>query len=306
MMTAVRTTGLTRAFGTLVAVDHVDLGLAAGEVYGLLGRNGAGKTTLIRMVLGLIRPTAGSVEILGHGVGTRGDEQVWAQVGYLVEGPGLYPELTVTDHLAVAAAYRGLGAGALDAVVERLSLGGQLPVRARHLSLGNRQRLALALALVHSPAVVVLDEPGNGLDPAGVVEVRDLLRDLADAGAAVLMSSHLVAEVARVADRVGILHEGRLVDELDTGRLAALDAGRVRITLPDPRRAPEAQRVLAAAGFAVVDHDGYLDCDQPDAVAHPEDLATALVLAGVPPRSLVVSHQDLEQHFLALTEAGGA
>lgn len=301
-MTAVRATSLTRAFGTLVAVDHVDVELAAGQVYGLLGRNGAGKTTLIRMVLGLLRPTSGSVDVLGHRVGTRGDERVWAEVGYLVEGPGLYPELTVADHLAVAASYRGLRPPALTAVIERLSLGGQLAVRARHLSLGNRQRLGLALALVHTPTVVVLDEPGNGLDPAGVVEVRDLLRELAARGTAVLMSSHLVAEVARVADRVGVLHQGRLVDELDSSRLQALDAGRVRVTLPDPTRAPEAVQALAAAGFVMSDVDGVLGCDEPRAVAHPELLATALVLAGVPPRSLVVDHQDLEHHFLALTD----
>ena len=299
---AVSATSLTRAFGTLVAVDHVDLQLAAGQVYGLLGRNGAGKTTLIRMVLGLLRPTSGSVDVLGHRVGTRGDERVWAEVGYLVEGPGLYPELTVADHLAVAASYRGLRPPALKAVIERLSLGGQLTVRARHLSLGNRQRLGLALALVHTPTVVVLDEPGNGLDPAGVVEVRDLLRELAAGGTAVLMSSHLVAEVARVADRVGVLHQGRLVDELDSSRLQALDAGRVRVTLPDPTRAPEAVQALAAAGFVMSDVDGVLGCDEPRAVAHPELLATALVLAGVPPRSLVVDHQDLEHHFLALTD----
>jgi len=302
-MTAVRATSLTRTFGDLVAVDDVDLTLGAGEVYGLLGRNGAGKTTLIRMVLGLLRPTSGSVQIMGHRVGTRGDERLWAEVGYLVEGPGLYPDLTVADHLTVAASYRGLAPAALAAVAERLALGGQLQVKARHLSLGNRQRLGLALALVHSPAVIVLDEPGNGLDPAGVVDIRHLLRELADGGAAVLMSSHLVAEVARVADRVGVLHQGRLVDELDSDRLQSLDAGRVRITLPDPLRAPEAERALAAAGFTVSGVDGLLECDQPRAVAHPEDLATALVLAGVPPRSMVVTHQDLEQHFLALTDA---
>lgn len=305
-MTAVIATQLTRSFGDLVAVDRVDLQLAAGKVYGLLGRNGAGKSTLIKLILGLLRPTSGSVEVLGHRVRGHGDEQVWGKVGYLVEGPGLYPELTVADHLTMASHYRGLAPTALAAVVERLSLGGQLKVRARHLSLGNRQRLGLALALVHSPAVLVLDEPGNGLDPAGVVEVRELLRELAEDGAAVLMSSHLVAEVARVADRVGLLHEGRLVDELDRDRLRTLDAGRVRITLPDASLTGAAVQALAVAGFRATGHDGALECDQPAAVARPEDLATALVLAGFPPRSLVVSHRDLEQYFLELTGADSA
>jgi ABC-2 type transport system ATP-binding protein len=302
---AIETRGLTRRFGGLVAVDSLDLTVDRGGIYGFLGRNGAGKTTLIRMLLGLIRPTQGSVRLLGRAVGSRGGPRgPWTDVGYLVEGPGLYPDLTVADHLAIATGYRAIPRAAVADLVDRLALNPYRRVRARALSLGNRQRLGLALALAHRPALLVLDEPGNGLDPAGVVEVRALLRELADSGVTVFMSSHLVAEVARLADRVGIIHEGRLVEEVTADRVRALGAARVRAALPDPAQAVPAAECLRAAGFTVAaDGDSVTSADVA-ALAHPERVASVLVLAGFAPRELTTVSDDLEQHFLHVTGDG--
>ncbi|MDQ1288108.1 MAG: transporter ATP-binding protein [Actinomycetota bacterium] len=312
---AIHVEDLTRTFGATTAVRDVDLTVAEGEIYGFLGRNGAGKTTLIRMLLGLIPPSRGRVELLGTTVRTAADRvtagwrgrhpaSLWSKVGYLVEGPGLYPQLTVADHLRMARGYRRLTAAAVDTVVERLDLGRYTQVRARALSLGNKQRLALALALVHRPPLVVLDEPVNGLDPAGVVEIRELLRELADDGVTVFMSTHLIGEVARLADRIGIIHDGRLLEQLDGERLGEAGAPRFEAAFRTPELAVRALDVLTAWGLtAGLGPDGTsITSESPKATDAPDDVATRLVEAGAPPTSLGVTHEDLEQLFLRLTE----
>ena len=195
---AVRTTRLTKRFGEVLAVDGVDLRVNRGEVFGFLGLNGAGKSTTIRLLLGMVRPTAGDAEILGVRVG--GARGPWGKVGHLVETPSAWPELSVRKNLQAAGALQGVRDGrAIDRVIERLGLGEHAHRRAGTLSTGNLQRLALARALLHEPELLVLDEPANGLDPAGVVEVRELLRDLARAkGTTVFISSHILAEVDRL------------------------------------------------------------------------------------------------------------
>jgi ABC-2 type transport system ATP-binding protein len=299
----IETRGLTRRFGALTAVESVDLAVPAGQVYAFLGRNGAGKTTVIRMLLGLIPPTSGEVRLLG--VPVRGGStaaRLWAGVGFLVEGPGLYGDLTVAEHLMVAARYRGLSVVAVDAVVERLELGRYLRVRAEALSLGNRQRLGLALALVHRPALVILDEPVNGLDPAGVVDVRHLLRELADEGVTVFMSTHLVAEAARLADRVGIIHAGRLVRELPGDRLGAEGGQRVVAEFRTPELARRAASALGGYGLPARAQGTTVEARTPEAVHSPETVVTRLVEAGTAPISLAVEREDLEELFLRLTE----
>ena len=302
----IRTHHLTRRYGQVTAVDDVELSVAAGEVYGFLGRNGAGKTTLIRLLLGLIRPTAGAVEVLGRpvGGGRDGEAPPWSRVGYLVEAPGLYPDLTVLDHLRIASWYRGLTPPALEDVLTRLALARYACVRTRALSMGNRQRLGLALALVHRPALVVLDEPVSGLDPAGVVQVRELLRELADGGGTVFMSSHILGEVARLADRVGIIHQGRLIEELSADRLRAAGHQRLVSAVRDPAQAGQAARALRAADLDVEVQGTRLICSGDRAVQQPEQVATLLVQAGTPPSYLALEHEDLEQHFLRLTDGG--
>jgi ABC-2 type transport system ATP-binding protein len=300
---AVTAQGLTRRFGATTAVDGVDLRVPHGGIYGFLGRNGAGKTTVIRMLLGLIRPTAGRVTVLDVPVGARrtGQPAPWDRVGYLLEAPALYPELTIREHLRVAARYRGIGAGPVTDALEQFGLGRGAETKARALSLGNRQRLGLALALMHRPELVILDEPSNGLDPAGVVEMRSRLRELADDGVTVFMSSHHIAEVSRLADRIGIIHQGRLVEELEADQLRNAARRRLAMSFTDSATAVQAAAILQRAGLdAEVQGDSVTSADD-RSVTRPEHVATLLVEALAPPRYLAVEQEDLEDHFLRMT-----
>lgn len=245
-MSALLVRNLCKRFGTTQAVEGLNLSIERGEIYGFLGRNGAGKTTTIRMLLGMIGPDRGTVSLLGQPV-TR-DRGPWNRVGSLVEAAAAWPELSVRDNLRTLADYHGLrDRQAVDRVVEALDLGSLLHRPARNLSQGNLQRLALAMALLPEPELLILDEPTNALDPAGVVHVRELLVGLArDRGTTIFVSSHLLDEVARVCTRIGILHEGKLVEELTRDQLEHLVAKRLVVETPDPERA---RRVLEGAGI---------------------------------------------------------
>ena len=219
----IRTTGLSRAYGPDRAVAGVDLRVAAGQIHALVGLNGAGKSTLMKLLLGMLRPDSGTAAILGVPAIDAGPE-VWSRVGHLVETPFGYGELTTTECVIVAARLQGLdrraAADRAASIISDLVLDRWAGRRSRALSLGNRQRLGLACALVHEPSVLVLDEPGNGLDPMGVLELRRLLLDRAHGhGCGVLVSSHHLDEVARIADHITVLHRGRVVGELDPGGL---------------------------------------------------------------------------------------
>jgi ABC-2 type transport system ATP-binding protein len=198
--TVIATDALTKRYGDVVAVQGLSLHVEPGEIYGFLGVNGAGKSTTIRMLLGLIQPSGGRVDLFGTRV-RRGVGQVWGRVGYLVESPTAYPELSVRENLEVVRRLRGVAdPRSVARVVQRLGLARYADRPARSLSSGNLQRLGLAKALLHEPELLILDEPANALDPAGVVEVRELLRALAEErGVTVFMSSHILGEVARLA-----------------------------------------------------------------------------------------------------------
>jgi ABC-2 type transport system ATP-binding protein len=213
--TAISTDGLSKNYGQFAAVSELSLRVAPGEIYGFLGLNGAGKTTTIRMLLGMVRPSGGQSHIFGQRVSADAHE-VWRRVGYLVEKPSAYPELSVSENLEVVRRLRGVNdAGAVRRVIELLALSPYAQRRARALSTGNAQRLGLAKALLHQPELLILDEPANGLDPAGVVEIRELLRRLScQQGVTIFMSSHILTEVARLANRIGIIHQGRLIEEM--------------------------------------------------------------------------------------------
>ena len=296
-MAVVAASGLSKRYGAVTAVDGVHLRVDEAEIYALLGLNGAGKTTTIRMLLGMIRPTAGSVAVLGTPVGP--NPALWARVGYLVETPAAYPELTIRENLEVVRRLRRLAdRRTVDEVIERLSLGPYADRRARTLSLGNAQRLGLAKALIHRPELLILDEPANGLDPAGVVEIRQLLGELVRAhGTTVFLSSHILAEVARLASRIGIIHDGRLLQEIDADELARLVRRRLLVSARD---GTAARAALTGAGYEVEpDGDAFSLADE-RAVDRPDDVATVLVRAGCPPTRLVVEREDLETYFLRL------
>ncbi|MEW6516737.1 MAG: ATP-binding cassette domain-containing protein [candidate division FCPU426 bacterium] len=305
----IRTFDLTKRFGVVRAVEQVNISVAPGEIYGFLGLNGAGKSTTIRMLLGMIRPTGGRVELFGEPVTAR-TSALWRRVGHLVETPTGYGELTVREDLRTSLWLQGLeDRRPLERVLGLLGLESQAGRRVKTLSLGNRQRLSLARALLGEPELLVLDEPANALDPAGVVEIRELLRGLArDQGVTIFMSSHILAEVDRLATRIGVIHQGRLIEELDADELEQRRQQRLEIESAD---LDAAERALRGAGFGQLGlkTDGgrrWLAVSDPQAIEHPEEAARVLVQAGQPPRRLAVEQEDLEQHFLRLVrEKGG-
>lgn len=206
--------GLTREFGPGVGVFGVDLTISEGQIHALVGLNGAGKTTLMRLILTMLRPSAGTVNISGRNVATLPNER-WRSVGQLIEQPFLYPELDVSTSLRLAAMLRcvpsELVSSTVDSIIDELDLVRYRSVKARRLSQGNRQRVGIAAALQHAPELLILDEPTNALDPAGVILLREALRRRASQGAGVLVSSHHLDEVARIAHRISVINHGRLI-----------------------------------------------------------------------------------------------
>jgi ABC-2 type transport system ATP-binding protein len=308
---AISADNLTKRYGAVCAVDNISLRVGRSEIYAFLGLNGAGKTTTIRMLLGMIRPSAGAAYLLGKPVHADARE-LWAQVGYLVETPHAYPELTIRENLEAVRRLRGLrDMNTVERTITRLGLGAYASRRAGTLSLGNAQRLGLAKALLHNPALLLLDEPANGLDPAGVVEIRELLRDLAhEHGVTIFLSSHLLSEVARIATRFGVIHQGRLLEELSADEM---ERRRARWLVVDARNRESARATLAAAGLAVDDCaldanasnriTGALRVSSADAIGHPENVARQLVAAGIELTRLSVEEEELESQFLRLVGA---
>lgn len=299
MSLAIETEDLGKRYGDVRAVEHLSLRVAEGEIYAFLGLNGAGKTTTIRMLLGMIRPTTGYANVLQTRV-RLGSREPWGSVGYLVEIPHAYPELTVWENLEVARRlHPGTEPKAVSQIIERLGLAAYADRRTGTLSQGNAQRLGLAKALLHHPKLLLLDEPALGLDPAGIVEIRELLLELTrEQGVTVFMSSHILAEVSRLARRIGIIHEGRLIQELD---MDELERNRRRRLLLRARDTEAAHRALVAAGQpAEMLHDGTLELKNAASVERPDDVNCLLVKAGTPPTLLMVEEEELERYFLRL------
>jgi ABC-2 type transport system ATP-binding protein len=304
MNTIISTNNLVKRFGDVTAVDGLSLRVERGEIYAFLGLNGAGKTTTIRLLLGMIRPTSGEVTVLGHKIGV-GEKKPWASVGYLVETADAYPELTVWQNLEAARRLRsGVKPQAVDRVIEQLGLTVYANRRAGTLSLGNAQRLGVAKALLHNPDLLILDEPANGLDPAGIVEMRNLLVDLAqEQGVTIFMSSHILGEVSRLAQRIGIIHEGRLIQELD---VADLERNRRQRILLCTRDNQAACTTLHNAGIAAeMTANNTIAVNGIAAIKQPDEIATRLVNAGYAPTMLVAEKEDLEHYFLRLVGLNG-
>jgi len=294
------TRALVKRYGPVTAVGSVDLDVREGDRYGLLGPNGSGKTTLVRMLLGLVYATSGEIEVLGRRM-PRHAREVLPQIGALIEEPAAYPHLSGRTNLTLFDA-AGPGGGTarrtrrrrVDEALEQVGLAGvgRRPVKA--YSLGMRQRLGLAAALIRRPRLLILDEPGNGLDPRGIRDLRELLAGLNEAGVTVFLSSHLLAEVEQLCTRVGVLDEGRLVLQDD---LAALRAPTGRIVLDTP----DADQVAALLDGQVEHRDGQqLLVRYSDAAA----LNTRLVGAGLRVSSIGAQQRTLEEIVLSVTGTG--
>lgn len=293
--------GLTKQYREVLAVDSLDLTVRKGEIYGFLGRNGAGKTTTIRMMLGLIKPTSGRAEIFGHPV-EGGRSAAVIMTGSLVETATAYPTLTARENLIINARLLGLPMEETDRVMELLGISELADRRAGRLSLGNRQRLALARALLGSPELLILDEPANALDPAGIVEIRKLLRRLADEkGITVFVSSHILGEISLLADRIGIIHRGRLIEERSVSQWngSAHPEG-YRIATDDNGRALEILKGVCPSGTLIWDgQEEHIHLK--DTAADPAVIAAELIHGGMGLKALIPLAEDLEARFLKIT-----
>src|SRR5690625_637408 len=247
---------VSKSYKNFQAVKDVWLNVNKGEIYGFIRLNGAGKTTTIRMLLGMIKPTQGVCFIQGKKVSPM-NHQIWKNVGHMVETPFAYPELTVQENLDI---YRRLrlisNPDAVSDVIDKLHLTRYALTKAGHLSLGNAQRLGIAKALLHEPEILLLDEPVNGLDPAGIVEIRKLLQDLAfHKDVTILISSHLLSEVAKIATKIGIIHEGQLIQEIESN---TLNQRLHRHLIIDTNHNQSAMAKLSTAGYDVTPNEkGY-------------------------------------------------
>src|ERR1700687_4789945 len=293
-----RTSGLLKRFGALTAVDRLDLEVKRGEVVGLLGPNGAGKSTTIGMILGLVRPTAGTAQILGKDVTTHRAEAL-EHLGAMLEVTSFYPHLTGRQNLTAIAMLRGGAARKrVDPLLQRLGLGDRGKTKFRAYSLGMRQRLGIAATLLADPAVVILDEPGNGLDPAGQREIRELTKELAKEGRGVLLASHLLHEVELVCDRVVVVQKGRIIA---AGTIAEITRGgsSYEIVVSDADRATQILRTIEGVREVRPGERGLEFVAGPD---RGEELNRALVAAGLYASAIVPCGSSLEDVFLELTE----
>ena len=299
----VRTRALTKRYGAHMAVNGLDLSVRPGEVYGFLGPNGAGKTTTLRMLVGLIRPTSGEAAVLGAAPGT---PEGLAQIGAMIETPAFYPFLSGEDNLRVLARYAGVPVSRIAAVLEQVDLLDRAGDPFKSYSLGMKQRLGVAAALLKDPRLLILDEPTNGLDPAGMAEMRALIRALGQGDRTVLLSSHLMHEIEQISDRVGIVAHGRLVAEGTVDDLRGEDHLLIRV---DPEAEDAARGLLTPLDGlrVVIAEPGMLRVEAmtPSGTsASPIDAAAInarLVTNGVPVRELRPERASLESVFFALT-----
>jgi ABC-2 type transport system ATP-binding protein len=296
---ALRTRNLTKAYGQRAAVRQLNLAVRRGEIFGFLGPNGAGKTTTIRMLLGLITPTSGAVEAFGQPVATR-RATVLPRIGALVETPALYPYLTGRGNLLAMGALTQVPAARIDAALDLVGLTGRQHDRVRTYSLGMQQRLGIAIAVLHDPDLLILDEPANGLDPAGIVEMRDLMRQLAAQGKTIFISSHVLAEVQQLCTRVAIINLGELVTEATIDELTHGD-GEFVAQVEQRDAALTLLRQQSWGQTARLDPAGHIITPSPD--GRGQSLYRFLADAGYVPDALTPYAERLEDVFLRLTGA---
>jgi len=291
----IQTDLLTKKFGETYASDNISIHVKEGEIYGFLGLNGAGKTTLIRMLLGMIKPDDGNIVLFGKKLTSKFDQ--WNDVGYLVETPYAYPNLSVKENLKIYYKLRQLSdPNLIDEIIEKLKLTNYKDKKAKVLSLGNQQRLGIAKALMHKPKLLILDEPINGLDPEGIVEVRTLLKELAASGSTVFLSSHILGEISKIANRIGIIHEGKLVLELTTNELTDQLIKKIIVKSSDNTHA--LQHLLGSNFKAELTAHDEIEITNIEAIENPETISKLLVERNLPPKQVYLFTEDLEMYFL--------
>ncbi len=294
-MDIIRTNTLSKYFGTTPASNNISIHVKEGEIYGFLGLNGAGKTTVIRMLLGMITPDNGTITLFDKQLTSQFDQ--WNDIGYLVETPYSYPNLSVTENLKVYYKLRQLtNPKLIDEIIEKLKLTKYKDKKAKVLSLGNQQRLGLAKALIHKPKLLILDEPINGLDPEGIAEVRELLKDLAATGSTIFLSSHILGEISKVATRIGIIHEGKLVKELTTQKLTDQLIKKIIVKTSDNEKA--VQELLGSNYKAEMTEHDEIEITNSEAILNPENISKLLVERNLPPQQVYLFIEDLEMYFL--------
>lgn len=297
-MNIIQTENLTKKFGDTLAVDNVSINVREGEIYGFLGLNGAGKTTTIRLLLGMIKSDSGTISLFGKKA--KQASHIWNNVGYLVEAPYSYPNLTVKENLEVIFKLRGLkNKELIDRIISVLKLGEYRNKKAKFLSLGNGQRLGLAKALIHNPKLLILDEPINGLDPAGIVEIREFLKDLVkNHNSTIFLSSHILSEISKVSTRIGIVHNGKLIKEINTNELEHQISKKLCVNTFDNQKALQ---ILRDKHFNfTINELGLIESSENDAITKPEIISTLLVNSGLPPSMINVIEEDLETYFLRI------
>lgn len=303
MVYVIKTENLSKSYGQVKAVNDVFLKVEKGEIYGFLGVNGAGKSTTIRLLLGMLRPDKGAAYLFGEKVSPDKND-LWKRVGYIVEGATGYPDLTVEENLQVVCSLRQIAdKKAIDRIVERLKLGPHRKKKAGHLSTGNLQRLGLAKALIHKPELLILDEPTNGLDPAGIVEIRNLLIELAQKGVTIFISSHILSELYQLATVFGFIHKGKLLEEMTKKQLDEKCRKHIRIKVDNPAKgAMVLDRYLSAGDFEVMP-DGmiklyrYLD--------DVRSVSAALTKSGLIIEHFSLSGDSLESYYTKLIGGAG-
>lgn len=290
---------LSKAYDEFYALHNVSFDINEGDIFGLIGLNGAGKTTLIRLLLGLIKPTEGRAYLFGEEV-SRKHIHLWIDVGYLVETSHAYPELTVEENLKIQSRLRGITERqASERVIHLLNLTTYRKTKAKHLSLGNKQRLAIAKAILHRPKILLLDEPTNGLDPAGIAEVRKLLLQLAmEEGVTILISSHILDELAKLIQTVGIIHEGKLIKQAS---IAQLNEKLQKRVIVDTTNRPALEKYLTNHHkIYEKNKDGSISLLERSSIERPDKFAKSLIENDLALTKLLVEEETLEQYFLRI------
>src|SRR5467141_2425818 len=292
--TIVETHSLTKRYGSgVLAVDSVDMSVRRGEVYGFLGPNGAGKTTTLRMLVGLIRPTSGTVTVAGH---APGDPAGLAKIGSLIEGPGFYPYLSGRENLRVVSDLVGVSHKRVEEILDLVDLGSRAGRKFSTYSTGMKQRVGVAAALLKVPELVILDEPSSGLDPQGMAEMRKLIKDISHSDRTVLISSHLLGEVEQICDRVGVISNGRLVTQSTVQELVGEEGVLVRAE-PSDQASEVLIRMFGAA--SVVREDGYFHLKTDP--SRSMEINKQLTTAGIGVSELRPYERSLEEVFFQLT-----